>query len=65
MKWKNIHNYLSDSIKDQLTIQNNFKKKLEIFEHDLKTPLTVLQRHVELLKKMNNSNLSTKKLFRK
>ena len=62
---ENIHNYLSDSIKDQLTIQNNFKKKLKIFEHDLKTPLTVLQGHVELLKKMNNSNLFTEEITSK
>ncbi|MEJ7506309.1 histidine kinase dimerization/phospho-acceptor domain-containing protein, partial [Staphylococcus warneri] len=59
---EHIHTYLANSIKDQLSIQNNFKRKLEILEHDLKTPLTVLQGHIELLRKINCSNLSQEEI---
>lgn len=59
---ENINSFLKDKIKKQLTIQNNFKKKLDIFEHDLKTPLTVVQGHIELLKKVNNSNLNQREI---
>ena len=59
---EHIHTYLANSIKDQLSIQNNFKRKLEILEHDLKTPLTVLQGHIELLRKINRSNLSQEEI---
>ena len=59
---EHIHTYLTNSIKDQLSIQNNFKRKLEILEHDLKTPLTVLQGHIELLRKINRSNLSQEEI---
>ncbi|MCE4957811.1 sensor histidine kinase [Macrococcoides caseolyticum] len=52
-----IQDFLRSNIKEQLTIQNNFKRKLEVFEHDLKTPLTVLQGHTELLRKINESKL--------
>ena len=60
-----INVYLKERIKKQLTIQNNFKKKLDIFEHDLKTPLTVVQGHIELLKKINNSELSQQEIKEK
>lgn len=59
---QNINTFLKKRIADQLTIQNNFKKKLEIFEHDLKTPLTVMQGHIELLKKINNSELPNQEI---
>ncbi|MCY1589560.1 HAMP domain-containing histidine kinase [Staphylococcus pettenkoferi] len=60
-----INVYLKERIKKQLTIQNNFKKKLDIFEHDLKTPLTVVQGHIELLKKINDSELSQQEIKEK
>ncbi|CAM3114572.1 sensor histidine kinase [Staphylococcus argensis] len=62
---EDINSFLKERIKKQLTIQNNFKKKLDIFEHDLKTPLTVVQGHIELLKKINNSELSQQEIKEK
>ena len=47
---QNINTFLkknSGSVNDS----KQFQKKLEIFEHDLKTPLTVMQGHIELLKR--------------
>lgn len=65
-------NYLNDTIQG---LKNNrtdveykkmniteFNKVIQEVEHDLKTPLTVLQGHIELLRKINRSNLSQEEI---